>query len=190
VATLRCFALLISLGPAAAQHGEVCANDRFISLIAEGAAGWTNGIRVQNGVLTGRGWYHRRRYSDFHFKFDFKLYEGSNSGIGLRTPIEAHPAYDGMEIQVLDDTASRYKDLQPWQYHGSVYGVAPATRGHLKPVGEWNSEEIIARGHHIIVILNGTTIVDVNLAEVAKVIGHGVAALSRAVSRSHLMHSL
>ena len=30
-----------------------------------------------------------------------------------------------------------------------------AERGHLKPVGEWNSEEIYANGPHIVVTLNG-----------------------------------
>jgi hypothetical protein len=42
----------------------------------------------------------------------------------------------------------------------------PAKRGFQKPVGEWNSEEIIARGRRITVILNGTTIVDANLDDI------------------------
>jgi hypothetical protein len=41
----------------------------------------------------------------------------------------------------------------------------PAKRGFLKPVGEWNHEEIIADGRHVKVILNGTTIVDANIDE-------------------------
>jgi hypothetical protein len=71
-----------------------------------------------------------------------------------------------MEIQVLDDGGSEYTKLQPFQYHGSVYGVVPARRGFQKPVGQWNSEEITARGRQIVVKLNGTTIVDTNLDEV------------------------
>ena len=51
------------------------------------------------------------------------------------------PAYKGMEIQVLDDASDRYKDIKPWQHHGSIYGVVPAKTGALKPAGEWNSEE-------------------------------------------------
>ena len=39
-------------------------------------------------------------------------------------------------------------------------------RGFQKPVGEWNSEEITARGRQITVKLNGETIVDANLDEV------------------------
>ena len=41
----------------------------------------------------------------------------------------------------------------------------PATRGHQKPVGEWNVEEITAKGRQITVKLNGITITDGNLDE-------------------------
>ena len=70
-----------------------------------------------------------------------------------------------MEIQVLDNTADKYKTLEVYQYHGSIYGVAPAKRGFLKPVGEWNSEEILVDGRHIKVTLNGEVINDVDLNE-------------------------
>ena len=66
---------------------------------------------------------------------------------------------------MLDDTADGYKDLQPYQYHGSIYGVVPAKRGHQKPVGEWNTEEITCRGTHVTVKLNGETIVDADIKE-------------------------
>jgi hypothetical protein len=68
-----------------------------------------------------------------------------------------------MEIQVLDNTAERYEKLQPYQYHGSVYGIIPAKRGYLKPVGAWNTQEIRCVGRHVTVILNGETIVDGDL---------------------------
>ena len=70
-----------------------------------------------------------------------------------------------MELQILDNTALIYKDLKPYQYHGSIYGVVPAKRGYLKPVGEWNSEEVIANGRQITVKLNGVTIVDADIDE-------------------------
>ncbi len=88
---------------------------------------------------------------------------GANNGLGIRTPLESNAAYAGMELQILDNTADQYKDLKPYQYHGSIYGVAPAKRGFLKPVGEWNTEEVIARGKRIMVKLNGHTIVDADI---------------------------
>ncbi len=112
--------------------------------------------------------YTRSEYSDFSFRFEFQLTPGANNGIGIRTPMEGDAAYVGMEIQVLDNTADIYRNLKEYQYHGSVYGVLPAKREYLKPVGEWNEEEIIAQGNHIRVILNGTTIVDGDIAEASK----------------------
>ena len=92
----------------------------------------------------------------------------ANNGIGIRTPAEGDAAYVGMEIQVLDNTAKQYATLKPYQYHGSVYGIAPAKREFQKPVGEWNVEEIVADGRHVKVTLNGEVIVDVNLDEATK----------------------
>jgi hypothetical protein len=115
----------------------------------------------------GGNLYTNDEYADFDLKFEFKLTPGANNGIGIRTPPSGDAAYVGMEIQVLDDSAKKYENLAPYQYHGSVYGLVPAKRGHQKPVGEWNSEEIILKGKKIQVILNGTTIVDADLAEVS-----------------------
>jgi hypothetical protein len=68
-----------------------------------------------------------------------------------------------MEIQILEDSAPQYANLQPYQFHGSIYGVVPAKRGFLKPIGEWNTEEVTAKGRQITVKLNGTTIVDADI---------------------------
>jgi hypothetical protein len=73
-----------------------------------------------------------------------------------------------MEIQILDSEHQVYQNLADYQYHGSVYGIIPAKRGFLKPVGEWNYQEIIADGNRIKVTLNGTVILDGDLAEASK----------------------
>jgi HEAT repeat protein len=135
-----------------------------------GWAGDTKGYVVENGAIvvspaSGGNLYTEKEYGDLHLRFEFKLTPGANNGIGIRTPPVGDAAYLGMEIQVLDDSADQYKDLKPYQFHGSVYGVVPARRGFQKPVGEWNAEEIIVRGRRITVILNGETIVDADLDE-------------------------
>jgi hypothetical protein len=112
--------------------------------------------------------YTKDEFSDFVYRFEFQLTPGANNGIGIRTPLKGDAAYVGMEIQVLDNEADIYKDLQPYQYHGSVYGIIPAKRGFLKPVGEWNTEEITAIGPNIKVVLNGVTILEGNIDEASK----------------------
>lgn len=109
--------------------------------------------------------YTKNEYQDFVYRFEFQLTPGANNGIGIRAPLEGDAAYVGMEIQVLDNDAGKYRDLHAYQYHGSVYGVIPAKRGFLKPVGEWNEEEITAIGNHIKVILNGTIILDGDISD-------------------------
>jgi hypothetical protein len=130
------------------------------------------GYIVEDGLLQcpsdgGGNLFTEKEYANFVFRFQFKLEEGSNSGVGIRAPFGGDAAYQGMEIQILDYDAPIYRGkLQPAQYHGSIYDVVPAKTGFLKPTGQWNSEEITANGRNITVKLNGHTIVDANLDSV------------------------
>ena len=128
------------------------------------------GYRVENGAIyctvkDGGNLYTEKEYGDFVFRFEFKLTKGANNGIGIRAPLTGDSAYQGMEIQVLDDAGYEGK-LRPEQHHGSIYDVVAAKTGHLKATGEWNEEEITAKGRQITVKLNGATIVDANLDDV------------------------
>lgn len=123
-------------------------------------------VRPQQG--SGGNLYTKDEYSDFVFRFEFKLTPGANNGLGIRAPMEGDAAYAGMELQILDNEADIYKKLKEYQYHGSVYGVIPAKRGYLKPVGEWNYQEVIVKGPKIKVILNGTTILDGDISDARK----------------------
>lgn len=122
-------------------------------------------IVIHPELGSGGNLFTKEEYSDFDFRFEFQLTPGANNGLGIRAPLEGDAAYVGMELQILDNTADKYKDLHPYQYHGSIYGVVPAKRGFLKPVGEWNYEEVIARGPKIKVILNGTVITDADITD-------------------------
>ncbi len=128
-----------------------------------------NGEMVVDPKLGGHGnIYTAKEYSDFNFRFEFQLTPAANNGLGIRAPLEGDAAYVGMEIQILDDSDPVYANLHEYQYHGSVYGVIPAKRGFQKPVGEWNTEEVIVKGTNIKVILNGVTIVDGDIKEASK----------------------
>ena len=151
-------------------------NEGFISLFngrnLENWLGNKQSYVVEDGMIvikpdddSGGNLYTRDEYSDFVFRFEFQLTPGANNGLGIRAPLEGDAAYVGMELQILDDTAPVYANLQPYQYHGSVYGVIPARRGFLKPVGEWNYEEVYVKGTSIRITLNGTVIVDGDISE-------------------------
>ena len=119
----------------------------------------------------GGNLYTKNEYANFIYRFEFQLTPGANNGVGIRTPLEGDAAYVGMEVQVLDCENPIYKDITPLQHHGSVYGILPSGEKHkeaMKPVGEWNTEEIMADGDHIRVTLNGVVIVDGNIRDAVK----------------------
>jgi hypothetical protein len=111
--------------------------------------------------------YTAKEYSDFVLRFDFQLTPGANNGLGIHAPLEGDAAYAGKEIQILDNSAAKYATLQPWQYHGSLYGIMAARRDYLKPVGEWNEQEVQVKGDLIKVTLNGTVILEGNMKKAA-----------------------
>ena len=122
---------------------------------------------LDNGPSHGN-LFTEKEYRDFDFRFEFLQTPGCNNGLGIRAPLRGDAAYEGMELQILDDDAPIYAQLQPYQYHGSVYGVIPAKRGSLKPLGQWNYEEVIAKGTNIKIILNGNVIVDGDIATASR----------------------
>jgi HEAT repeat protein len=125
-------------------------------------------IRPKPGKGSGGNLFTKDQYSDFVFRFEFQLTPGANNGLGIRAPLDGDAAYTGMELQILDNDAPVYKDLHKYQYHGSIYGTIAAKRGFLKPVGEWNYQEVIVKGPKIKVILNGTMILDADITDARK----------------------
>ena len=140
----------------------------------EGWAGPTNNYSVDHGsiqCIKGKGGtiYVNDELGDFSARMEFKLPPGGNNGLAIRYPGSGDTAYVGMcELQVLDDSAKKYAKLHPAQYHGSAYGMAPAARGYQRPVGEWNFQEVTVDGSRIKVELNGTLILNADLANVEK----------------------
>jgi hypothetical protein len=169
---------LVLAPPLVAQQAEA----GFTSLFdGKSLAGWTliggrgEGYAVKDGVLYcakggGGKLLTDKEYSDFVLRFEFRMpAEGSNNGLGIRAPREGDAAYQGIELQILDEKAAlaeKWGKLKETQFHGSVYDVIAAKKGAQKPAGEWNSQEVTARGRQITVVLNGQTILDADLSKV------------------------
>lgn len=162
-------ALAISDYAQADEPSGILNEDGFQSIMpTKEASGWVKEVvRNEDGTIEGDGCYTKQAFANFILRFDFQLKPASNSGIGIRVFPGENAAFSGMEIQVLDDGHEQYKTIKEWQAHGSVYGIAPAKRGHLKPTGEWNTEEIMVNGRSVKVTLNGKVINEINLDQVA-----------------------
>ena len=119
-------------------------------------------------VCKGGNLVTEKQYSNYVFEFEFLLPSGANNGLGIHYPGSGDPAYTGMELQILDNSHKRYAKLKDYQYHGSLYTLQAAKRGHLKPIGEWNLQKVTVDGPLIKVELNGTEILNANLDEINK----------------------
>jgi hypothetical protein len=144
----------------------------------DGWAGAVENYEIKDDAIVckpGKGGvlHTKDEYADFVARLEFKVPAGGNNGLAIRYPGQGDTAYVGMcELQVLDDASPKYAKLDPRQYHGSIYGMVAAHRGGFqRPVGEWNFQEVTVKGSRIKVELNGTVIVDADVAAVKEFMG-------------------
>jgi hypothetical protein len=160
------------------KHGSVGFQSVFNGKDFDGWAGPTDQYEVADEAIVckpkkGGNIYTKEEFGDFVARVEFRLPEGGNNGLAVRYPGTGQPSTVAMcEVQILDDTAAKYARLDPRQYNGSVYGMIPAQRGYLRPVGEWNFMEVTVKGHTIQVELNGTRIVDGDVSKVTEFMGN------------------
>ena len=90
---------------------------------------------MEDGALVCKGGnlVTEKEYSNYAFEFDF-LPPEETTGWAFTT--REWRCCHGMELQILDNSHERYAKLKDYQYHGSLYTLKAAKRGHLKPVGE------------------------------------------------------
>lgn len=129
---------------------------------------------VEEGMLVCSGkkgpWLrYNEPIKDFNLRFEYKLLQGGNSGVYVRVPEDGnhHGKDAGVEIQLLDDTAEKYKDLKEYQYTGSIYAVKAAAGRVDKPAPEWNSMEINCAGDRYTITHNGVVILETDATQTA-----------------------
>lgn len=150
-----------------AQENDEGFSPLFNGKNLDGWVGNKDSYQIKDGMIViepngggGGNLFTEKEFGDFVLRFEFQLTPGANNGLGIHAPLEGDAAYVGKEIQILDNEAAKYAGLEVYQYHGSVYGVIAAKRGFLKPLGEWNQQEVIVQHPKIKVILNGETILE------------------------------
>jgi hypothetical protein len=124
---------------------------------------------VDDGLLVGRGketshlFSERGDYENFHFRIKAKINDKGNSGQYFRTAFG--PGYpDGYEAQINAThpdpvkTGSLYPSGRLKLNKGDKEKIV-VTKILAKP-DEWFTQEVIAKGNHIIIKVNGKTTVD------------------------------
>jgi len=149
-------ALWLGAGTAAAGEGG------WISMFdGKTLDGWKANERpenwtVEDGCIVGRGershlFWMKRKCRDCEFKAEVKISDGGNSGMYFRA--QFGPGWPkGYEAQV----NSTHKD---WKRTGSLYNFVNI-KEQLVPPDTWFTQHIIVKGNHIIIKVNGKTVVD------------------------------
>ena len=123
-----------------------------------------NILLSEKGPTGAGGWLTTdKEYGDFVLRLEWKIPKNGNSGVGFRYPRDGEPAHEGMEIQILDDASPVNAKRPPEQLTGSLYVEVAPLRKADKPVGEWNTMEIMCRGPHLVVKTNGIETLNLNL---------------------------
>jgi len=135
-------------------------------------AGW----KIESGTLSKDArvgdLITRDQFGDFELELEWRIGRAGNSGIfyrGIEDPDYTDEKKDGdriyttgPEYQLLDDLEAEDNKTR-LTCAGANYGLYPSPPGHLKPVGEWNSARILARGAHVEHWLNGVKVVEYEL---------------------------
>jgi hypothetical protein len=107
-----------------------------------------------------------KEYANFHLKLDWKVAPKANSGIIFyinEDTTKYKATYStGLEMQVLDNDG--HKDGKITKHRsGDLYDLVQSSSEPVKPVGEWNTAEIIAKNGNLTLILNGVKVVNTTL---------------------------
>lgn len=163
------FAVLGCAGPTGAQ--------RFVTLFnGENLNGWLTGPDnawiVKDDVLTVKrdmdGKEHnfdyiwaKDTYGDFILDLEFKVVEGTNSGIFFRTSDLKNPVYTGIEVQVCNSYGRT--DINKKGTAGAIYDCLEPAKNTIKKPGEWNRCTLTCKGSWIKVVLNDEQVINMDL---------------------------
>lgn len=136
---------------------------------AEFPAGWEivdNSLHC-TGAENGIDLIYGKKFKNFHLKLEWKISAAGNSGIFyLGQEIPEWPIYKtAPEMQVIDNMnhldAQMGKDGN--RKSGSLYDLIPSKPQNAKPIGEWNSAEIIVNKGNVIHRQNGEKVLEYDL---------------------------
>lgn len=135
---------ILLLSPKALAHWRQCGPGRFLV---------TNGVAVGEGGM-GLWWYAERQFTNFVLRGEFlQEHEIADSGVFLRFPDPGQDPWlavnQGHEMEIGDPAPQ-----DPTWRTGSIYPFAASSKANTKPVGQWNTYEIICQGQDYLVRIN------------------------------------
>lgn len=128
--------------------------------------GWRNykgegvrdGWKIVDGTMQhtkdGGDLITEKQYENYELKLEWKIEEGSNSGLFLSVQEDQKKIYyTGIEMQILDD--ERHPDgVHEKHVSGACYGLYKPPAGAVGKVGSWNKVRVLKQGDHYQFFLN------------------------------------
>ncbi|MHC4567521.1 MAG: family 16 glycoside hydrolase, partial [Planctomycetota bacterium] len=102
---------------------------------------WKDGVLTVKRDMDGREHnfdyiWTKEKYGDFELDLEFKVIEGTNSGIFFRTSDLSNPVYTGIEVQVCNSYGR--KNTNKNGTAGAIYDCLAPAENAINPPGEWN----------------------------------------------------
>lgn len=127
---------------------------------------------VEDGVLTVERYMDGREhnfdylwtedmYGDFILDLEFKVVEGTNSGIFFRTSDLKDPVYTGIEVQICNSYGR--EKITKGGTAGAIYDCLEPSKNMINKPGEWNRCTLTCKGSRIKVVLNDEQVIDMDL---------------------------
>lgn len=127
--------------------------------------------KVDDGALcldttkAGGNLVTKKPYSNFDFKYEWKISKNGNSGVMFYVQEGAkydEPYVTGPEMQVLDNDG--HPDGKITKHRaGDLYDLIKCSKETVKPTGEWNQAEIICNNGKLSFLLNGENVVSTTM---------------------------
>lgn len=151
--------------------GKSAENWRGVGMDHFPETGWTieNGALVVNKIsgkkeASGPSIITKKLYSNFDFKFEFKLTPNANSGVKyfVKEYSEGNRTWAiGCEYQIVDDNlAALANDPTNDRKLAALYALFEPHDKPLRPIGAWNEGRIYVRGKHVEHWLNGAKVLE------------------------------
>lgn len=151
---------MIAAGLSHAEYKNLFNNDLSNAVMKPGSWGFDSGGVLASKAAKGHGLdlWTKERYGNFILQLDFKVPEGGNSGVFIRTGSIEHWLNTATEVQIHSST-----DGSPHGQCGAIYDCLSPAKMAVKPAGEWNHYVITCIDSKIYVNLNGEDIIDMDL---------------------------
>ncbi len=141
-------------------YGHRPMNDSWT--VQDGAIFFDKSKKALGDLLTDQ------QYENFHLKYDWKISPKGNSGLIFwvqEDTLKYRQTYHtGPEMQVLDNDGHADGKI-PKHRAGNLYDLIQGKEGALKPVGEWNTAEIISNRGKLEFIINGVSLLTTNYGD-------------------------